>query len=129
MKALVTILFFMSSLISMGQSFEMTSLIKKEKNGIVEGVVLDKAADNNPLIFATVTVKELDKKVETDFDGSYSISLKPGKYTLEFSFVGYNNVEVTNVEIASNRKSIYNQTLDVVSISLTDNSVAQIENK
>ncbi|UMB53283.1 carboxypeptidase-like regulatory domain-containing protein [Lutibacter sp. A64] len=127
MKALITVLFLLVGVTSMGQSFEMTSLIKQESNGIVEGIVLDKAADNEPLIFATVTVKELDKQVETGFDGSYSIALKPGTYTLEFSFIGYSKVIVENVLITSGDKSIYNQTLDVLSLSTTNNAVAQID--
>ncbi len=127
MKALITVLFLLVGVTSMGQSFEMTSLIKQEGNGIVEGIVLDKAADNEPLIFATVTVKGLDKQVETGFDGSYSIVLKPGTYTLEFSFIGYSKVIVENVLITSGDKSIYNQTLDVLSLNTTNNTVAQIE--
>ena len=36
-----------------------------------------------------------------DFDGKYSLDLEPGEYTLTFSFVGYQTIEVSEVIIKS----------------------------
>lgn len=126
MKSIFTAVFFIISSISIAQTFEVASLIKKETNGIIEGVLIDSDNNDEPLVFATVAVKEANIEVETNMDGSYAVSLKPGWYTLEFSFIGYNRVEVANVEITSDNKTIINQTLSPMSLSI-QNSITQIE--
>ncbi|WP_157961082.1 carboxypeptidase-like regulatory domain-containing protein [Lutibacter citreus] len=65
----------------------------------VKGIVLDAENEGEPLYFAEVTVKELNKTVETEIDGSFKLSLKPGEYTLVYSFIGYETVEIQNVKI------------------------------
>lgn len=67
----------------------------------IYGVVSD-ASSNETIIGATI-VYETGKGTVTDIDGKYSISLPPGKYQLEFSFVGYDKqikqVEITNADV------------------------------
>ena len=94
--------FLLVGVVSIGQSFEMSSLIEKEKNGIVEGIVLDKVADNEPLIFATVTVKELDKQVETQKVLKYS-QLRMVK--LLFQLLTYRRAKMRNVTVDLFQKS------------------------
>ena len=58
----------------------------------VSGVVTD-AADGEPLIGATVMVKEKPGTgVATDIDGKYSLEVSPGQ-TLVVSYIGYNTME------------------------------------
>ncbi|OOV27114.1 TonB-dependent receptor [Flavobacterium sp. LM5] len=54
----------------------------------------DKDSNNQPLPFANVTLKGTKIGVNTDIDGKYSISVSPGNYVVQFSFVGYETVEV-----------------------------------
>lgn len=76
----------------------------------VTGVVTS-ADDGEPLISATVRVAEDAKNaVTTDFDGNYSINVKPGQ-TLVFSYVGCNSVE---------RKITQSQTLDIALGGVTE---------
>ncbi len=51
------------------------------RKGRVEGTVID-AKTGEPLIEAQVTVLETKKKVLTDIDGNYQVSLPPGTYNL-----------------------------------------------
>ena len=55
----------------------------------IKGVVTD--ADNGePIIGATIKVKETSKAAVTDMDGKYSITgLTTGRYTIEASYIGY----------------------------------------
>ncbi len=63
-----------------------------DKRYTVSGRVTDKT-DGENLIGATVYVKELKTGTASDIYGNYSITLKPGTYTLEFSYIGYHSIE------------------------------------
>ena len=54
-----------------------------------------KVVDNNqePLMGATIMVKELNKGTSTDVDGNFKVSLPKGKYTIEVSYVGYKTIQ------------------------------------
>ena len=59
---------------------------------IIKGTVNDE--NGEPVIGATVKVKETQKGTITDFDGNYSIEATPNA-TLIFSYVGYQTQEVS----------------------------------
>jgi outer membrane cobalamin receptor len=54
----------------------------------ISGYVKD-AENGEALIGATVAVKELKSGTATNLYGFFSLSLKPGNYVIEFSYVGY----------------------------------------
>lgn len=59
-----------------------------EKTGIVKGIIKDETG--TPLYGASVLIKELKIGCATDTKGNYLIkNIRPGDYTLEVSFVGY----------------------------------------
>lgn len=69
-----------------------TSAIFSSKADKVTGAVSD-AADGEPLIGATVMIKEKPGTgVATDIDGHYTIDVQPGQ-TLKVSYVGYTPME------------------------------------
>ena len=113
----LVVVFLMISAVSFSQTFEMESLIKEVKNGTLNGVVGDNEMGNEPLAFATVKIKETNTSINTELDGSFSFSLKPGVYTLELSFVGYVPIIVKNVSIQSNKITSSNQTLNALNIN------------
>src|SRR5690242_257598 len=51
-------------------------------------------ATTEPLIGVTVTVKETNQSTVTDSSGNFSITANAGQ-TLQFSYIGYTNQEVT----------------------------------
>ena len=69
----------------------------------MSGVITDENNDE-PLIGATITVGTTG--TVTDIDGSYSLDLEDGDYTIQFSYVSYATQEI-NVKINGN------QTLDI----------------
>jgi len=73
------------------------SMLMAQNKGTIQGIVLDKEANNEPLPFANVFIKDLQIGTTTDFDGVFVITVDPGTYTLIFSFVGYQKIEVPNV--------------------------------
>jgi iron complex outermembrane receptor protein len=64
-----------------------------------------KIVDNNKegLYGVNITIEQEDEDVKTgtisDFDGNYTIELKPGKYKLSYQYVGYKTLE-KNVQLA-----------------------------
>src|SRR6187402_2120823 len=55
-------------------------------------------SDAKPVSGATVLVKGTSTATSTAADGTYSIDLPKGKNTLTFSYVGFENYEVTVAE-------------------------------
>ncbi len=86
MRIIITILLTVCTLSVLAQS-----------KGTIQGKVLDKEADNAPLPFANVFIKDSQTGTTTDIDGIYLFQADPGTYTLVFSFVGYEKIEVPNV--------------------------------
>lgn len=86
-------------------SLLMSSVLFSQTSGIIEGTIKDATANNSPMMFATVTLKETQQTVTTGFRGGYFFKdLKPGVYTLVFNFLGYESV-TKKVEILNNAKN------------------------
>ncbi|MGL5112325.1 MAG: carboxypeptidase-like regulatory domain-containing protein, partial [Flavobacterium sp.] len=65
-----------------------------QNKGTITGIVSDKDSNNQSLPFANVVLKGTKIGVNTDIDGKYTISTAPGNYIIQFSFVGYESIEV-----------------------------------
>ena len=81
----------------------------------ISGSIID-GDFNEPLPFANVLIKETGEGGTTDFDGKFSIEVAPGNYTLIFSFVGYQTLEVNDIDASSG---------DVQDIEITMTSAAE----
>ncbi|MAM30572.1 MAG: TonB-dependent receptor [Flavobacteriaceae bacterium] len=74
------------------------------QTGTIEGTLTDKDANGEPLPFANVIIKGTTKGTTTDFDGKYIIENVPvGDYIIEFSFVGYETLEIPNVSVETDK--------------------------
>jgi hypothetical protein len=76
-------------------TFLFATIASAQFKGTLTGSIIDKDSNNGALAFATVLVKETKNSIVSDENGNYSISLNPGNYTIEFSFVGYESFERT----------------------------------
>ena len=127
MKALLLTISIFFYIQSQGQSFDLASVIDtSKKKGEITGTVYDNNSNTDPLGFAVIKIKETSISTETGIDGSYSINLKPGKYTLVFEFIGYNTIEIENVEVKANSITQHNQVLNSLVI---DNSIVASRNE
>ena len=88
------------------------------QSGKVTGLIMDGEYDE-PMAFANVIVKGSTIGTTTDFDGKYSLDLEPGEYTLTFSFVGYQTIEVSEVLIKSDQ-------VEQVDVTLSTNTLDEI---
>ncbi len=60
----------------------------------VSGQLKDKSSGED-LIGATIYVKELSSGTISNLYGYFSVNLKPGSYTIQFSYIGYETIEKT----------------------------------
>lgn len=124
MRLLVTSFLIFTSTFLYSQSFEVSSLIAdSSKKGKIEGVILDNEVENEPMAFATISVKNTDFETTSDLDGSFSFNLKPGKYTLEIQFLGYVTIELRDVAVVAGNTLSVKQKLSALKLN-TDISLA-----
>lgn len=71
-----------------------------QNKGTISGVLSDKDSNNQPLPFANILVKGTKIGANTDLEGKYTIAIAPGKYIVQFSFVGYEPTEVPVTVVA-----------------------------
>lgn len=71
-----------------------------QNKGTITGILTDKESNNQPLPFANAVIKGTNIGVTTDETGKYTIAIAPGEYIIEFSFIGYENIEEKVVVVA-----------------------------
>lgn len=72
-----------------------TTLIYAQATGSVRGKILDSEMFNEPLLMATVSLKNTNWSDQTNFNGNFEITdVSPGEYVMEINFLGYEPLEV-----------------------------------
>ena len=73
-----------------GLLFSMISFAQNSAK--VSGIISDK--DNKqPVSFVSISLKGLMTNAESDINGNYEITMKPGTYTIVYAFIGYKTFE------------------------------------
>jgi len=88
MKQTLTLVFLLSAY-----------LLTAQDKGTIQGKVIDKEMNNEPLPFANVFIKDSQVGTTTDLDGIYTFTAAPGTYTIIVSYVGYEKIEVPNIVV------------------------------
>ena len=79
-------------------------VIAFSQKGNLKGFVYEKAT-GEPIIFANISLKGTQYGASTDLNGFFQINdIKPGKYTIEFSYVGYKTL-TKEITIQANKFS------------------------
>jgi len=75
-----------------------------QETGSIAGKLTDKEVNNEPLPFANILIKGTTKGTTSDFDGLYEIAdLEPDTYTVVYSFVGYETVEIPDIMVEAGK--------------------------
>lgn len=86
--------------------FFISALSYAQETGSVNGTLLDFESENEPLMFAKVSIKETGAEVLSNEKGYFKFeNLKNGEYTLICSFVGYETKE-SKITVASKSTNI-----------------------
>lgn len=82
------------------------------QKGRIEGKITDSKA-GNPIASVTVLIKETNKGIATNLDGTFLLSAEPGKkYTLVISSTNYQGKEINEVETGADGIAHVDITLD-----------------
>jgi TonB-dependent SusC/RagA subfamily outer membrane receptor len=86
--------------------------------GKLTGRILDDRGE--PLPGATVRVIETGQNVQSDSNGNYTLTLPPGTYTIEVSYISFQTKKVTDVVIKDNKDSSLDFTLQPSNTQLAE---------
>ncbi|MBB6502549.1 TonB-dependent receptor [Pedobacter cryoconitis] len=75
----------------------MRTAVKKPEPGKITGTISDEKGETFPS--ASIRVIELGSGMQSAVDGKYTMSLPPGTYTLEISYISYQTQRITGVQI------------------------------
>ena len=78
------------------------------QRGSVRGTVYD-TGNGEPLFGVTVVVAGTTTGAVSDFDGKFELSLEPGTYNLQVSFVSFEKITIEGVEIKSGEVTVLEQ--------------------
>lgn len=104
-----------------------TISVKRENNirsGKISGMVVE-LENLQPMPGATILVKETGTQTITDRQGKYELSLPVGTYTLEASFLGYDD-KIVKVESFNGKDGIYDIKLQGNSAPNNEKSIQEI---
>ena len=86
------------------------ALDAQAQNGTIRGKIYDEGGIEAS--FATVQVNELEAVGTTaDLDGSFVLSLAPGTYSLDITFVGLGDAKVTDVVVKADEVTVVNDVI------------------
>jgi len=74
------------------------TLVYAQSTGTIKGTVTDNET-GDVVPFATILIKGTTTAVQSDFDGKYSIEVKPGTYTLQVQFFGFETYEIKDITV------------------------------
>ncbi|HUH47123.1 MAG TPA: TonB-dependent receptor [Arenibacter sp.] len=81
----------------------------QEVTGSIVGKLVDTEYNDEPLAFANIIITGTVKGTTTDLDGLYELTnLEPNTYNLSFSYLGYQTVELPNVQVVAGKVTTIN---------------------
>ena len=92
--------------------------------GIISGTLLDENS-GEPLMFANVAIEGTSTGTSTDLDGKYQFEALSGSHTLVYSYVGYQDKKVTEVEVKDGEVTTMDVTLSDQAVNLQLDIVVQ----
>jgi TonB-dependent receptor len=107
----------------------ITSISFAQNTGSINGKLIDKEYNNEPLPFANVVIKSTSNGTTSDIDGVYEFEdLEVGIYTLVFSFVGYETQEI-KAEVAAGNVTTINVTMIASAATLDEVVLGTVSRK
>ena len=99
-------------------SFLLTTFLALQltaQSGKIVGTITD-GEYNEPMAFANVLIKNTTTGTTSDFDGKYQLEISEGNYTIVFSYIGYQSVEISDVTVEANSEVLVDVTLNTNSL-------------
>ena len=98
-------------------------LVTSQNTGTITGTIKDKK-DNSELIGVNVIIKGTSLGAASDLNGKYIIkNIRPGEYTIEISYIGYQKTQVTGVKIKAAESKVLDIHLAVTNVAIDQDVV------
>jgi hypothetical protein len=81
------------------------SILSFAQKGIIRGTAIEEST-GEPLLGVTVVIKGTTNGSITDFDGKFEIKVEPGTYDLQASFISFETVILTGIQVKENDVTI-----------------------
>ncbi|WP_089355317.1 TonB-dependent receptor [Ekhidna lutea] len=107
-------------------AFLLISINAFGQKGIIRGTVIEDA-NGEPLFGVTVQIKGTTNGAITDFDGKFEIQTTPGKYDLQASFVSFQTVTISGLEVSADETTLIDQISLKEDVELLDEVVVTAE--
>src|SRR5690606_16492524 len=100
------------------------------QDGSIAGKLTDQEMNGEPLPFANVIIKGTSIGTMSDIDGLFALeNFDPGTYTITFSFVGYETVEIPNVNVVAGKVTEINAALGASADALQEVIISTVSRK
>jgi TonB-linked SusC/RagA family outer membrane protein len=106
---LLTILVLLQISFSLSASQAQTAVPNSQAKGKVTGKIVDE--DGQPLPGASVKISGSNVYAQSTNNGSYTLIVAPGIYTVEVSFLSYQTIKKENVNVQANGSTTLNVVL------------------
>ncbi|MBM1105421.1 carboxypeptidase-like regulatory domain-containing protein [Aurantibacter crassamenti] len=93
------------------------------QNGAIRGTVLDQEMNNEPLLFANISLKGAKSAEQTNLFGNFEINdVVPGEYTIQISFAGYDTKEIL-IRVKADETTEIQETLTAITFDYDEVSM------
>lgn len=102
------------------------------QTGTIRGTVFE-AETGDPVIAANVVIESLNTGASTDLDGSFTLDVPVGTYTLKISYISFQTLEVQEVEVKEGEVTLFDNLLlqpdniELVAVVVTAEAVRNTE--
>jgi len=103
--------------------FLLWPLFSHAQTGNISGTIVDKE-DGVSLIGVNIIIRGTSFGTASDLDGNYTIrNIRPGEYSIEFSYVGYERILVTGVRVNGGETTELDMQMSMQALSTGDEVV------
>lgn len=99
-------------------SLLITAVSYSQGSGSIQGRITDREMNNDPLMYASISLKGGSLLVQSNLHGNFEITdIAPGKYTLAVGYLGYESIELP-VVVKINEVTVIEAGLEAKTLNL-----------
>ncbi len=85
--------------------FCLATSLAFSQNGTIRGTVFE-GTNGESVIGANILVKETSAGAVSDLDGKFTINIEPGTYSLQVTYIGFQELTIEGVEVKANEVTL-----------------------
>lgn len=106
----------------------VSQLALSQEAGSIYGRITDLNTEGEPLLFATVGLKDTPIVEQTNFHGNFEINgVQPGSYILQMSYLGYEPKEI-GIQVKAGQMVIVEEALHMLTMNTENLSLTEVSN-